>query len=168
MAAIGIPPTNSRQIENLGLVKNAIRSCYGDFLDANNVHQAWPTSPYAHEVAGDEQDIRKYLRNERRTSRLKDQTQPYLSSCAPSCTTIQYKSLTRRLIESQGYDIVANVGDKFSDLEGGFADRTFKMPNPMYFLPYRVERASGGSLGLPADRDCRPSPLTGALARPGR
>ncbi len=34
-----------------------------------------------------------------------------------------------------GYDIVANFGDQFSDLNGGFADRTFKMPNPMYFLP---------------------------------
>ena len=42
---------------------------------------------------------------------------------------------TRQLIESQGYDIVANVGDQLSDLEGGFADRTFKLPNPMCFLP---------------------------------
>jgi hypothetical protein len=62
-------------------------------------------------------------------------TQPWLSSCAPSCTTIQYKSLTRQHIESLGYDIVANFGDQFSDLEGGFADRTFKIPNPMYYLP---------------------------------
>jgi hypothetical protein len=62
-------------------------------------------------------------------------TQPWLSSCAPTCTTTQYKSLTRQHIESLGYDIVANFGDQFSDLNGGFADRTFKMPNPMYFLP---------------------------------
>jgi HAD superfamily, subfamily IIIB (Acid phosphatase) len=59
----------------------------------------------------------------------------WLSSCAPSCTTIQYKSLTRQYIESQGYDIVANFGDQFSDLKGGFADQTFKIPNPMYYLP---------------------------------
>jgi HAD superfamily, subfamily IIIB (Acid phosphatase) len=38
-------------------------------------------------------------------------------------------------IESLGYDIVANFGDQFSDLVGGFADRTFKMPNPNCFLP---------------------------------
>jgi hypothetical protein len=62
-------------------------------------------------------------------------TEPWLSSCAPSCTTIQYKSLTRQHIESLGYDIVANFGDQFSDLTGGFADQTFKLPNPMYFLP---------------------------------
>jgi hypothetical protein len=69
---------------------------------------------------------------------LKDATgtfQPWLSSCAPSCTTTQYKSLTREHIESLGYDIVANFGDQFSDLNGGFADQTFKVPNPMYFLP---------------------------------
>ena len=66
---------------------------------------------------------------------LKDLTAPWLSSCAPSCTTIQYKSLTREHIESLGYDIVANFGDQYSDLKGGFADRTFKVPNPMYYLP---------------------------------
>jgi hypothetical protein len=52
-----------------------------------------------------------------------------------ACTTIHYKSATRAHIESLGYDIVANFGDQFSDLEGGHADRTFKMPNPNYFLP---------------------------------
>jgi len=52
-----------------------------------------------------------------------------------SCTTIHYKTATRAHIESLGYDIVANFGDQFSDLNGGFAERTFKMPNPNYFLP---------------------------------
>jgi predicted secreted acid phosphatase len=52
-----------------------------------------------------------------------------------SCTTVHYKSATRAHIESLGYDIVANFGDQFSDLVGGFADKTFKLPNPNYFLP---------------------------------
>jgi predicted secreted acid phosphatase len=52
-----------------------------------------------------------------------------------SCPTIQYKSGTRAYIESQGYEIVANFGDQFSDLLGDFADKTFKMPNPNYYLP---------------------------------
>ncbi len=52
-----------------------------------------------------------------------------------SCTTIHYKSATRAHIESLGYEIVGNFGDQFSDLEGGHADRTFKLPNPNYFLP---------------------------------
>jgi hypothetical protein len=52
-----------------------------------------------------------------------------------SCTTIHYKSATRAHIESLGYDIVADFGDQYSDLIGGYADRTFKMPNPNYYLP---------------------------------
>jgi predicted secreted acid phosphatase len=52
-----------------------------------------------------------------------------------SCPTSTYKSGTRAYIESRGYDIVANFGDQFSDLEGGFAEKTFKMPNPNYYLP---------------------------------
>jgi predicted secreted acid phosphatase len=52
-----------------------------------------------------------------------------------SCTTIDYKSATRKHIESLGYDIVANFGDQFSDLKGGAADKTFKLPNPSYYLP---------------------------------
>jgi HAD superfamily, subfamily IIIB (Acid phosphatase) len=59
----------------------------------------------------------------------------WLSSCAPSCTTIQYKSLTRAHIESLGYDIVGDFGDQYSDLIGGYADQTFKLANPMYYLP---------------------------------
>ena len=60
---------------------------------------------------------------------------PWLSSCAPTCTTIQYKSLTRAHIQSLGYKIVGNFGDQYSDLSGGYAQKTFKLPNPMYYLP---------------------------------
>lgn len=52
-----------------------------------------------------------------------------------SCTTTHYKTATRAHIESLGYDITANFGDQLSDLKGGHADRTFKLPNPNYFLP---------------------------------
>jgi predicted secreted acid phosphatase len=51
------------------------------------------------------------------------------------CSTIQYKSAVRRYVESQGYDIIANFGDQFSDLIGGYADRAVKLPNPTYYLP---------------------------------
>jgi predicted secreted acid phosphatase len=52
-----------------------------------------------------------------------------------SCPTVQYKSGVRAHIEDSGYEIVGNFGDQFSDLIGGFADQTFKLPNPNYFLP---------------------------------
>ncbi|MEV5611354.1 HAD family acid phosphatase [Streptomyces sp. NPDC052225] len=71
---------------------------------------------------------------------LKDTANPpaYLSECATAaawnCTTVQYKSGTRKHIEDQGYDIVGNFGDQYSDLEGGYADRTYKLPNPTYYV----------------------------------
>ncbi|SPE49698.1 plant acid phosphatase [Streptomyces netropsis] len=60
---------------------------------------------------------------------------PAYLPCGATCTTVEYKAGTRKHIESQGYDIVANFGDQYSDLKGGYADRTFKLPNPMYYLP---------------------------------
>jgi HAD superfamily, subfamily IIIB (Acid phosphatase) len=66
---------------------------------------------------------------------LKPASPPAYLTCGTSCTTIQYKSLTRKHIEAQGYDILADMGDQFSDLKGGFADRTVKLPNPMYYIP---------------------------------
>ncbi|MEU3192653.1 HAD family acid phosphatase [Streptomyces sp. NPDC006992] len=67
---------------------------------------------------------------------LKDEENPppYLK-CGSECTTIEYKSGTRKHIEAQGYDILANFGDQYSDLKGGHSGRTVKMPNPMYYLP---------------------------------
>jgi len=62
----------------------------------------------------------------------------YIHCAAASCTTIEYKSQTRAHVESRSgghYDIVANFGDQFSDLIGGHADRTIKLPNPTYYLP---------------------------------
>jgi len=46
-----------------------------------------------------------------------------------------YKTAAREQIEKQGYHIVLNLGDQLSDLEGGHADKTYKLPNPYYFLP---------------------------------
>jgi acid phosphatase len=49
-------------------------------------------------------------------------------------TTLEYKAGQRKQIESRGYDIVVNLGDQESDLDGGHADRGFKLPNPFYFI----------------------------------
>jgi predicted secreted acid phosphatase len=49
-------------------------------------------------------------------------------------TTLAYKAGERAAIEAKGYDIVANVGDQESDLDGGHADKAFKLPNPFYFI----------------------------------
>jgi hypothetical protein len=33
-----------------------------------------------------------------------------------------------------GFTIIANIGDQKSDLEGGYAEMTFKVPSPFYFI----------------------------------
>jgi len=50
-------------------------------------------------------------------------------------SVIQFKSSSRGKIVQRGYTIVLNMGDQESDLTGGFAERTFKVPNPFYFIP---------------------------------
>ncbi len=68
---------------------------------------------------------------------LKPSTPPSYLHCAkaPSCTTIEYKSGTRNYISGQGYTIVADFGDQYSDLLGGDAGHQVKIPNPMYYIP---------------------------------
>jgi acid phosphatase len=46
-----------------------------------------------------------------------------------------FKAPQRQAIEREGYTIVANMGDQPSDLDGGFAERTFLLPNPFYRIP---------------------------------
>jgi acid phosphatase len=49
-----------------------------------------------------------------------------------------YKSAARAYIESTFHvTIIANIGDQQSDLDGGHADRPFKLPNPFYYIPSR-------------------------------
>jgi predicted secreted acid phosphatase len=48
---------------------------------------------------------------------------------------VPYKSGARRKIQKRGFKILANVGDQQSDLKGGFSERTYKLPNPIYVTP---------------------------------
>jgi acid phosphatase len=50
-------------------------------------------------------------------------------------SAVDFKAPERRKLVEQGYTIIVNMGDQMSDLEGGFAERTYKLPNPFYFVP---------------------------------
>ncbi|KAI4353579.1 hypothetical protein L6164_002518 [Bauhinia variegata] len=51
-------------------------------------------------------------------------------------SAVNYKSNMRKQLEDAGYRIWGNVGDQWSDLQGDcLGNRTFKLPNPMYFVP---------------------------------
>jgi predicted secreted acid phosphatase len=50
-------------------------------------------------------------------------------------SVVSYKSGVRKQIEAQGYEVVLSIGDQQSDLSGGHAVSTVKLPNYMYFIP---------------------------------
>ena len=49
-------------------------------------------------------------------------------------SVIPFKSQTRAAISHLGYTIIASIGDQESDLKGGYAEKTFKLPNPYYHI----------------------------------
>jgi acid phosphatase len=50
-------------------------------------------------------------------------------------SAVDFKAPERRKLSEEGYTILFSIGDQESDLAGGYAERTFKLPNPVYFLP---------------------------------
>ena len=50
-------------------------------------------------------------------------------------TAADFKAPERRKLAQRGYNILLTMGDQESDLLGGYAEKTFKLPNPVYFLP---------------------------------
>jgi len=63
-------------------------------------------------------------------------TELYLKPAAyTDVSIVPFKSGVRKMLTEKGYRIVLNAGDQWSDLEGGYAERRFKLPNPFYFLP---------------------------------
>lgn len=48
--------------------------------------------------------------------------------------TRAFKIDARRQLAAEGYLIIANIGDQNSDLVGGYAEKTFKLPNPFYLV----------------------------------
>lgn len=50
-------------------------------------------------------------------------------------SVVPYKSSARKAIADKGYTIILNLGDQQSDLAGGYSEKTFKVPNPYYYIP---------------------------------
>jgi predicted secreted acid phosphatase len=81
----------------------------------------------------------------------------YITCAAASCTTVEYKALTRKHIQDLGYTVTLNVGDQWSDLQGGYAEESLKLPNPTYYLP---------SADLPGVNEPRLTPRTRFVMAP--
>jgi hypothetical protein len=64
-----------------------------------------------------------------------DREHLYMREADSSGGPSDYKTSKRIDIEGKNFLIIANVGDQKSDLAGGHAEMTFKVPNPFYFIP---------------------------------
>jgi len=58
-----------------------------------------------------------------------------LPAGAAFTSAVDFKAPERKKIAERGYTIILSMGDQESDLKGGYAERVFKLPNPVYFLP---------------------------------
>ena len=63
---------------------------------------------------------------------LSDYAALYLKPDAATEPTEAFKTAMRKKITADGYEILINIGDQQSDLDGGYAERTFKLPDPFY------------------------------------
>ncbi len=59
----------------------------------------------------------------------------YMRDPASTGSAANHKIPARADIERKGFTIIADIGDQKSDLAGGHAEMTFKVPNPFYFIP---------------------------------
>jgi predicted secreted acid phosphatase len=58
----------------------------------------------------------------------------FLTSGRKGITFTEFKTAMRKKITGDGYTIVLNIGDQQSDLDGGYAEKTFKLPDPFYLI----------------------------------
>ena len=86
-------------------------------------------------ITGRRENTRTHTASNLDREGFKDYKQLILKPDASTDSTVVYKSNARAGIEQQGYRIIANVGDQYSDLAGGHADVAYKLANPFYFLP---------------------------------
>ena len=49
-------------------------------------------------------------------------------------TAVEFKSNVRTALTKQGYEIIGNVGDQWSDLEGPYSGIKIKIPNYLYLI----------------------------------
>ena len=86
-------------------------------------------------ITGRRENTRQHTDNNLRREGFTDYNELILKPDASTDSTVVYKSNARAAIEQQGYRIIANVGDQYSDLAGGHANVAYKLANPFYFLP---------------------------------
>jgi hypothetical protein len=103
-------------------------------LDLFNVARSQQVAVFF--ITGRDESMRKFTEDNLRTAGFT--TWERLIMRPPNTSTrsaADYKTPVRQQIEKEGFTILANVGDQPSDLQGGFAERGFLLPDPFYRIP---------------------------------
>lgn len=86
-------------------------------------------------ITGRPPELREATERNLRQEGYKPQGVILLPAGATFKSAADFKAPERHKLEDLGYRILLTMGDQESDLRGGYAERTFKLPNPVYFLP---------------------------------
>lgn len=86
-------------------------------------------------VDDEEHEVRDKTMENLRKAGYSDWTELLLKPPDSTSTIQAFKTAKRKDITEKGYTIIINVGDQYSDLQGGYAERVYKLPNPFYFVP---------------------------------
>jgi len=104
-------------------------------LELFNAARFWGVSVFFVTGRQDRFDLREATARNLKQVGYEGWQQLIMRPVASTGSVSDYKSSARKEIEEQGYKIIANVGDQQSDLDGGFAEKTFRVPNPFYYIP---------------------------------
>lgn len=86
-------------------------------------------------ITGRKEFLREHTVRQLRAAGFNGWAGLYLSPVAyDKDSIVPFKSGVRKKLTEEGWRIVLNMGDQWSDLEGGYAVRGVKLPNPYYFI----------------------------------
>lgn len=86
-------------------------------------------------VTGRKENLREYTERQLRAAGFGEWAGLYRSPVDyDEDLIVPFKSGVRKKLTKEGWRIVLNMGDQWSDLKGGRAVHTVKLPNPYYFL----------------------------------
>lgn len=87
-------------------------------------------------ITGRKEDTREVTARNLEAAGYEDWKELVLRPSGPSKGgAADYKAAERRRLTEAGYRILINIGDQQSDLDGGYAEHTLKLPNPFYYIP---------------------------------
>lgn len=86
-------------------------------------------------ITGRAEEEREITAKDLESAGYKDWTALIMRQPGPHRTAAEFKSGERKRLREAGYLIVLNIGDQESDLAGEPALKSFKLPNPFYYLP---------------------------------